>query len=199
MGRVGGIIVGLAACALLVSACSSRSPAAQKATAARVTTETVHIGRYTQIFDTSLPADPAQASVVEGFRSAITLWDKSQEGLTLVSPVTTYVTGQALGNLKASLINMEGDKVVPGGADRFFKTTVDVVSGATATITTCDDGSKSEEVNPGTGVPDLALNAPANQQYLFETWQMVRMGDHWAISAVSPVMLPDSRAERCQP
>jgi hypothetical protein len=199
MGRVGGIIVGLATCALLVSACSSRSPAAQKATPAHVTTETVHIGRYTQIFDTSLPADPAQASVVEGFRAAIILWDKSQEDLTLVSPVTTQVTGRALGNLKASLVTMEDNKVVPGGADRFFKTAADVVSGTSATVTTCDDGSKSEFVNPGTGVPDPALNASADQQYLFETWQMVRMGGHWAISAVSPVLLPDSRAERCQP
>ena len=199
MGRTGGIMAGLVMCALLVSACGSGSPAAQKPAPARVTTETVRIGRYTQIFDTSLPADPAQASVVEGFRAALILWDKSQEDLTLVSPVTAYVTGRALGNLKTSLLTMENGKLVPAGADRFFKTTVAAVSGASATITTCDDGSKSEEVNSGTGVPDLALNAPPNEQYLFETWQMVRTGGHWAISAVSPVTLPDSRAEPCQP
>jgi hypothetical protein len=208
MGRIGGIVaglVGLVVCTLLVSACGSGSPAAQAPAAAQksaptsVTTETVRIGRYTQIFDTSLPANPAQASVVEGFRVAMILWDKSQEDQTLVSPVSAYVTGRALGNLKTSLVSMQSGKLVPGGADRFFKTTVTAVSGASATVTTCDDGSKTEFVNPGTGAPDLAMNAPADQQYLFETWQLAKVGGHWAISAVSPVALPDSRAEPCQP
>jgi hypothetical protein len=87
----------------------------------------------------------------------------------------------------------------PGGTDRLFKTRATMISGSSATVTTCDDGSRLEEVNPGTGVPDPAYNAPADQQYLFETWQMVRLGSHWAVSAVSPVTLPDSRAEPCQP
>ena len=191
MGRAGAIIPVLLMCGLLVSACSSESSAApKKASPARVTTETVRVGRFTQIFDTSLPADPAQASVVEGFRTAMILWDKSQENLMLVSPVTAYVSGSALRGLKASLVRTKADQVVPGGADRLFKTRVAVISGTSATITTCDDGSKFEEVNPGTGVPDPAYSAPANQQYLFETWQMIRLSGHWAISDVSPVTLP---------
>ena len=117
----------------------------------------------------------------------------------LVSPVTAYVTGSALRGLKASLARTKADKVVPGGADRFFKTRVAAISGTSATITTCDDGSKFGEVNPSTGVPAPAYSAPANQQYLFETWQMIRLGGHWAISVVSPVTLPDSRAKPCQP
>ena len=56
-----------------------------------------------------------------------------------------------------------------------FKTRVTVISGTGATITTCDDGSKFEEVNPRTGVPAPAYSATANQQYLFETWQMIRL------------------------
>jgi len=209
MGRVGVTIPMLVICGLLVSACNSGSPtppkssggpaAPEKASPARVTTQTVHIGRYTQIFDTPLPADPAQASVVKGFRTAMILWDKSQQALRLVSPVTAYVTGGALHNLKASLDNAKAAEVVPAGADRFFKTRVTVISGTSATITTCDDGSKFEEVNPSTGVPDPAYSAPANQQYLFETWQMIRLGGHWAISGISPVTLPDSRAKPCQP
>ena len=199
MSRTSGIIAGLVICASLVSACSSKSPAAQKTTRPHVTTETVRIGRYTQVFDTSLPADPAQASVVEGFRTAVILWDKSQEKQALVSPVTAYVTGRALGDLKASLVSMQDAKVIPAGTDRFFKTTAAVASGTSATITTCDDGSRFEEVNRSTGVPDPAMSAPANQQYLFETWQMARVAGHWAISAVSPVTLPDSRAKPCQP
>ena len=199
MGRV-GLIIPVLMCGLLVSACSSESSAAPKKTSpAPVTTKTVRVGRYTQIFDTPLPADQAQASVVEGFRTAMILWDKSQENLMLVSPVTAYVTGSALRGLKASLVRTKADEVVPGGADRLFKTRVAVISGTGATITTCDDGSMFEEVNPSTGVPDPAYSATATQQYLFETWQMVRHGGHWAISAVSPVTLPDSRAKPCQP
>ena len=166
---------------------------------APVTTRAVRVGRYTQVFDTPLPADPAQASVVEGFRTAMILWDKSQENLMLVSPVTAYVTGSALRGLKASLVRTKADDVVPSGADRLFKTRVAVISGTAATITTCDDGSKFEEVNPSTGAPDPAYSATANQQYLFETWQMIRLGGHWAISDVSPVTLPGSRAKPCQP
>lgn len=197
MGRFGAIIPVLVMCGLLVQACGSGSPAAPRKTSSA--TQTVRIGRYTQVFDTSLPADPAKAGVVDGFRAGMILWDKSQEASALVSPVAAYVTGNALRNLKATLARQKTSDVVPSGGDRFFKTMVAVISGASATITTCDDGSKFKEVNPGTGAPDPAYNAPANQQYLFETWRMVRLGGHWAISAVSPVTLPDSRAKPCQP
>jgi hypothetical protein len=200
MGRVGVIIPVLVMCGLLVPACSSGSPATPKKTSpVHVTTETARIGRLTQVFDTPLPADPAGAGVVEGFRTATILWDTSSENLVLASPVTAYVTGSALHGLKAGLAAMKTGEVVLGGADRYFKTRVAVISGTSATITTCDDGSKLEEVTPSTGMPDPAYSPPANQQYLFETWQMTRLGGHWAISAVSPVTLPDSRAKPCQP
>lgn len=168
MGRAGVLVPLLVMSALLVPACGSASPAP-------VTTLTVRVGGYTQVFGTPLPADPAQASVIEGFRTAMILWDKSQETTVLVSPV------------------------VIAGADRFFKTRAVAVSATSATITTCDDGSKFEEVNPGTGVPDPVYSATANQRYLFETWQMTRLGGHWAISDVTPVTLPGSRAKPCQP
>src|SRR5215469_9776918 len=204
MGRVGVTIAVLVMCGPLVSACGSGGSAApEKASpahvTARVTTETVRIGPFTQIFDTSLPVDPAQANVVNGFRTAMILWDKSQEALRLVSPVTAYVTGRALSGLKSSIVNTKAADVAPAGADRFFTTRVTVISGTSATITTCDDGSKFEEANPNTGVPDPTYSAPANQQYLFETWQMTQVGSHWAISHVSPVTLPDPRAKPCQP
>lgn len=94
---------------------------------------------------------------------------------------------------------MKRGKIVPGGADRLFKTRVAMISGTSATVTTCDDGSRLEEVKPGTGVPDPAYNAPADQQYLFETWQMVRLSSHWAVSAVSPVTLPVNPASPYRP
>jgi hypothetical protein len=200
MGRVGVIIPGLALCGLLVSACSTGSPAApERPGPARPTTESVRVGRLTEVFDTSIPANPAQASVVDGFRTGMVLWDKSQEDLTLASPVTAYVTGAAMHNLKDAIAVMKRGKVVPGGTDRLFKTRVTMISGTNATVTTCDDGSKFEEVDPSTGAPDPAYNAAANQEYLFETWQMVRLGSHWAVSALSLATLPDSRAKPCQP
>lgn len=209
MGRVGVIIPMLMMCGLLVPACGPGSPAAPKKTGparaatqttpARVTTQTVRIGRLTEIFDTPLPADPARASVVEGWRTAMVLWDKSQENLMLAAPVTAYVTGSALHGLKVYLVRAKADDVVPGGADRFFNTRVAVTSSTRTTITTCDDGSKFEEVNPGTGVPDPAYSASANQQYSSATWHMILRGGHWAINAVSAAVLPDSRAKPCQP
>jgi hypothetical protein len=200
MGRVGVITPGLLICGLLVSACSAGRPAApEKPGPARPTTETVRVGRLTEVFDTSIPPNPAQASVVEGFRTGMILWDKSQEDLTLAPQVATYVTGDAMHNLEDAIADMKRGKVVPGGTDRLFKTRVTMISGTSATVTTCDDGSRFEEVNPGTGVPDPAYSPAADQQYLFETWQLVRLGSHWAVSAVSPVTLPDSRAKPCQP
>jgi hypothetical protein len=127
------------------------------------------------------------------------LWDKSQEDLTLVSPVTAYVTAGALANLRASIVRTKAQDVVLGGTDRFFKTSVTGISATSATITTCDDGSKFEEVNPRTGVPDPVYSAPPDQQYAFETWQMVLVDGRWAISAVTPVTLPGSPAKACQP
>jgi hypothetical protein len=119
MGRV-GLIIPVLMCGLLASACSSESPAAPKKTSpAPVTTKTVRVGRFTQIFDTASRGQ-AQASVVDGFRTGVILWDKSQENLMLVSPVTAYVTGSALRGLKASLVRTKADEVVPGGADRLF-------------------------------------------------------------------------------
>jgi hypothetical protein len=215
MRRAGVVVTGLVTCGLLVSACGSGSPAATGNTAsrtaaasttsteqtgpARVATQTVRIGRFTQVFDASLLADPVQASAVEGFRAAMVLWDESQEDLTLVPQVTAYVTAGALDDLRGSLVRTKAQDVILGGTDRFFKTSVTGISATSATITTCDDGSKFEEVNPGTGVPDPVYSAPPDQQYVFETWQMVWLDGRWAISVVTPVTLPGSLAPWLKP
>jgi hypothetical protein len=117
----------------------------------------------------------------------------------LSSPVLAYVTGDATTNLADAITSMKRDKIVSGGTDRLFDTRVTALSGTSATITSCDDGSKSNIVNAETGVPDPADSSPADQQYIFTTFQMVRLDGHWAISAVSPVNFPDSRAIACMP
>lgn len=194
MGRIGVVLSGLVICGLMSGCGSSGGPAA-----AKPTTESVHIGRLTEIFDTPLPTNPAQASVVEGFREDIVLWDKSQEDLKLLPAVTADVTGPAMTNLKDSLNEIISQQIVPAGTDRYFMTRVSMLKGTSATLTTCDDGSKFEQVNPTTGVPDPAFSAAADQQYLFITWQMTRVGGHWAISGVAPETLPNALAKPCQP
>jgi hypothetical protein len=158
------------------------------------------VGRLTEIFETPLPADSAQASVIEGFRAGEILWDTSQEEQKLVSPVTRDVTGAALTALKVTLTReLIPGQIVPAGIDRNFKTRVTALSGASATVTTCDDGSKFYEVNPRTGVVNTAFNATPDQDYIFVTWQMTRLDGHWAVSEVSPVYLPNALAKPCQP
>src|SRR5258708_2299061 len=62
----------------------------------------VHIGGYTQVFASPLPANRAQARVVQDFREGQVLWGKSVIAWHLVPPVRGYVTGQALTHLIAA-------------------------------------------------------------------------------------------------
>jgi hypothetical protein len=157
------------------------------------------MGPYTQVFASPLPANPAQASVVEGFREGWVLWDKSQVARRLVPPVRDYVTGQELIHLTASVKRGQARDLVPAGVDRFFMTRVTAITGHNAVVATCDDGSKFREENSHTGKVDASFLAPPGQQYVFETWRMVRLSGHWAITGLSLATLPSSSAEPCQP
>ena len=196
MGRVGVVISGLVICGLMSGCGSSGSPAT-----AKISTESVQVGRLTEIFDGPFPTDSARVNVIEGFRAGLIVWDKSQEEQKLVSPVTSDVTGAALNNLKETLTRAltPGQQIVPAGVDRNFKTQVTALSGASATVTTCDDGSKFDEVNPTTGVVNQADSATANGEYILVTWQMTRLDGHWAISGVAVASLPNAKAKPCQP
>jgi hypothetical protein len=219
MGRGGVIISGLAVGVLLMSACSSVSSAVgpagsaapEKSGPARVptergstergTTESVRVGRLTEAFDTPLPSTPARASVIEGFRTAMVLWDQAEANVPQSSPVLAYVTGDATTNLADAIVSLKRDKIVSAGTDRFFDTRVTVLSGTSATITSCDDDSRFQVVNAATGAPEPSFmpHTLAAEQYLFTIFQMVRLDGHWAISAVSPVAFPNSRAIACMP
>src|SRR5260221_12531696 len=103
---------------LVLSACSSGKPASN--VAVRVGS-VVHVGRYTQVFASPLPANPAQAAVVEGFREGWVLWDKSQNARHLVPPVREDVTGQARSHLTApGKAGKERDVLRPGGHRSFL-------------------------------------------------------------------------------
>jgi hypothetical protein len=59
------------------AAATSRAPSTTAPAAPSGSAQAVRIGPYTQVFATPLPANPAQAKVIAGFREAQTLWDKS--------------------------------------------------------------------------------------------------------------------------
>ncbi len=209
VGRL-GIPVALCIGLLVLSACGSGRSAAtagHSTPAARATSSppasgspvSVRVGPYTQVFATPLPADAAQGSVIEGFRKAQILWEKSQNVGHLVPPVTDYVTGRALSHLLAAMAAFKARHLVPAGTDRFFNTRVTGITDRRATVATCDDGSKYKQENSRTGRVDTALTPQANQKYLFETWRMVRLAGHWAITDFTLAMLPNPRAEPCQP
>ncbi|HEY7146831.1 MAG TPA: hypothetical protein VH637_21515 [Streptosporangiaceae bacterium] len=181
---------------LLVPACSSAKPASH--TAIRVAS-VVRIGPYTQVFASPLPANAAQAAVLEGFREGQVLWEKSQNRRSLVAPVRDYVTGQALTHLTAAVKNGQAHDLVPAGVDRFFMTRVTAMTGRGAVVATCDDGSKFREQNPRTGKTDPTSLPTPGQSYLFETWRMAQRSGHWAITALSVAPLPSRNAEPCQP
>jgi hypothetical protein len=90
---------------------------------ARIATETVRVGRVTEVFDASVLADPAQARLVEGFRTTVILWAGSREDFKLASPVTACVTGAGLRDLDDALTSATPARIVPSGTDRLFKTT----------------------------------------------------------------------------
>jgi len=180
---------------VMMSACSSAAPGAST----ELVPASVHFSRYTQEFAGRLPASSVQAAVLEGFREGEVVWVKSQIAWRLVSPARSYVTGQALTRLLTAVKNEKAHDIAPAGTDRLFMTRVTAVSGHKATVTTCDDESDFEQVNPRTGKVDASFATPPQQNYAFETWRMVRRSGHWAITAFSLAFLPSHNALVCQP
>jgi len=146
-----------------------------------------------------VPTDPAQASVINGFREAEVLWNKSEQAWQLVAPVTQFVMGDALSHLSEAIAHDRQQGIVFAGTDQLFMTRVTSVSATSATVTTCDNGSGLRGVQKATGKIDNAYTPTANQAYLLENWDMVRHSGHWAISSFSVISLPDRRAQPCQP
>lgn len=205
-----GLVVFFIPAVLILAACGGAktgapSPSSAKSAvsapdpAASGSVESVRVGSETEVFDSPLPTNPAEAEVVEDFRKAQILWDESETAQRLVAPVTDYVTDEALAHLRDAVAASSQQDLVPAGADRMFKTHVTILSARSATITTCDDASKFREKNRRTGRVYAQFNAPPDQQYLFETWRMMRLSGHWAITGFSLASLPKPAAKHCQP
>jgi len=181
------------------AAAASASALANATPAPAGTPATVQIGQYTQEFAGAVPSDPAQASVIDGFRQAEVLWNKSEQALQLVAPVTEFIIGNALSHLNQAIAVDKQQGIVIVGTDEFFMTAVTSLTANSATVTTCDNGSKLTGMQKATGQIDNTYAPPANEAYLLEHWNMVRHSGHWAISTYSVISLPDPRAQSCQP
>jgi hypothetical protein len=186
-----------------LSGCGSGHPAATLAkpgVSIRATIsappDAVAINAFTQLFGTPLPANPAAARVMASFREAMVLWDESTGNLFLAPSVTEYVVGDARTHLNAVLATEKKDNYLPAGTDRFWNSKVTAITTDSATLATCDDGTKYVQENPNTG--ETLPPAPPDRQYLFETWNLVPLDGHWAITSFTLVFSPDSRAAACK-
>lgn len=161
---------------------------------------TVRMGQFTEIFGTPLPSGAAEVKVAADFREAMVLWDVSQVKRALVPPVTSYVTGAALTALKTTLRTFNKQNLIPAGTDRLFKTDIVAVTSPTATIISCDDGSKFTEINPVTHAVDPSFeNMPLDNQYVYVTWNMSLQAGHWAITSITALSPPAAAAKQCLP
>ena len=153
-------------------------------------------GRYTEEFSTPVPADPAQAKVIEGFRESQIVWDQSTVALRVVGATTSYVTGSALTLLHTVLQSYAKNDITPVGTDRLFDTKITSFTADRATVTTCDDGSRFNVADRKTGQTEPT--PPVADQYDLVVATMVPVAGHWALSSVKPVVAPDPHATTCQ-
>jgi hypothetical protein len=153
-------------------------------------------GHYTEEFSTPVPADAAQAKVIEGFRESQVVWDQSTVALRLVGATPAYVTGSALTLLHTVLQSYAKNDITPVGTDRLFDTKITSLTADRATVTSCDDGSAFNVADRKTG--QTKPPAPVSYQYDFIVATMVPTAGHWALNSVKPVVAPDARAKACQ-
>jgi hypothetical protein len=174
---------------------SPNASVSSSAVAASATTASVRIRLLTEVFATPLPDDPAKAKVIEGFRESQILWDQSSEELRIVPPTTEYITGKALDSLRVAVTSGAKNDVALGGTDRLYDTSVTSLTAKSATVTSCDDGSRTNLVDLATG--QKIPNDPNGPLTVFVIWQMAPVGGHWAITSLDVISLPDPRASGC--
>lgn len=204
--RLGAGAVGATGLVLLASACSSgggyskaTSSVAPAGTPAAAGLAPFRVGPLTQDFGTPVPASPAQASVVEDFRTAMLYWTRSGYVWRNVPGTASRIVGPALLQLERAERTLKARADVLAGTDLFFKTRVTALAGSTATLLTCDNSARDVVESRATGKPDAAFSAPASLDYSFETVRLVRRSGHWAITLLVTATLPQASARQCEP
>jgi hypothetical protein len=201
--RLGAGAAGAAGLLLLASACSSGGGHSEATSAIAPAGTPVprpfRVGPLTQEFGTPRPASPAQAGVVADFRTAMLYWTRSGYEWRNVPGTTGRVVGSALRQLESAELTLKARADVLAGTDEFFKTRVTALTGSTATLLTCDNSARDVVENRATGKPDTAFPAPASEDYIFETFRLVRHAGHWAITSLADTTPPQASARQCQP
>jgi hypothetical protein len=100
-------------------------------------------------------------------------------------------------NVESFLSDEEKQHYVLVGTDTLFRTRVTVSDGKHATVTSCDDSSKTTLIDTRTGTLDPSQ--PSDQFYALSIWEMTWVAGHWTISSVKVVSLPAAGARPCQP
>ena len=157
---------------------------------------TVVTGLLTLKFDTAVPVNPAQASVVTGFRKASILLSESEQAFQLVPGTTSYLTGGVLASLEYQLSTEKQDGKVPAGELTYYLTRVTQAGDAIATVTTCEDNSQYvEDYARDKAFADGA--GPATQLYPFVTITMTLLAGHWAVAGVQEANQPAAAEQPC--
>jgi hypothetical protein len=179
---------------IALTACSSGSPSPGATGGPPLT---VHVSsKYTEEFATPVPAGSTQAAVISGWRESQVIWD--QATITLHKPATTteYITKNALGTLDKAVQGLTEANLVPVGTDRFFDTKITSMATNSATVTSCDDGSRYEMDDRTTGKQQSPT--PLSQDYLYVVFDMIPLDGRWALSSLTVVENPDKRAKACE-
>lgn len=213
MFRTGGSLALVASGLIALSACTgghpaagrsavtatSSTPATQAASTAAgpagVTAGSVRIGPVTEEFATALPADTAQARVIEGWRASQVYWEQSVQAWRVVASASAYVTGNALKTLHSAVATDVAYHVILTGTNRLYRTSVTSLTADGATVSSCDDGSKVIDENPSTG--KKYQNQAGAVLTFFVIWQLVPAAGHWAITSYTLVPAPDPRERVC--
>jgi hypothetical protein len=133
--------------------------------------------------------------VITGFRNSQILWDQSSVALRVVGTTKEYVTGSALTLLYKVLQNLTKNNIVPVGIDRLFDTKITSLMADSATVTSCDDGTRYNVADRTSG--QTMAPAPSSQQYTFVVFTMRPVNGRWAISSVAVSSFPDQRVKAC--
>src|SRR5262249_31424790 len=137
-----------------VTATSARvatSPASTAAGPAAATGDSVRVGPLTLDFATALPADPAKAKVIEGWRESQGVWDQSIPASRGLAAASAYVKGKAFAGLRGAVATDVSYHVILTGTNRFYDTNVTSLTAHAATVTSCDDSTNAIDENPSTG------------------------------------------------
>jgi hypothetical protein len=171
-------------------------PSSTPTAASTATPGTVVTGLLTLRFDSPLPADPARAKVIAGFRQASILLDESEQAARLAPGTASYLTGSMLSSLEDDLSVESQDGKVPAGDLAYYLTQVTHINGAIATLTTCEDNSQYVEEYASTKAL-AGGSGPATQLYPFLTITMTLLAGHWAVAGVEAANQPAGAEQPC--